>query len=348
MKSLLLMQALDYDARVFNLAGAYVSEKFDGMRCWWDGGITRGMKKRDVPWGNTNQRGERISTGLWTRYGNTIFAPDWWLDKLPPVMLDGELWAGRKNFQQTRSIASRLPENALDWTPITYQVFDMPDLAVLKPRKINLTHYKIDIPDSTHLTGNMFVPSGKDFTSVQAYLRNRLKTNSVFKIAEQQQLPWNQESGRRILNELLHEYVDADAEAVMIREPYSHWVPHRVSHIAKYKLLNDTEAVVVGYRAAKAGKMLGLIGSLIVKAFGKQFELSGMNYGERVLRPCFDRINCEGTTIRANQWCLDHPGKVVPSQYNGNVIKRGDKVTFRYKDFTEDGIPKEARYWRCR
>jgi DNA ligase 1 len=79
-----------------------VSEKFDGVRGYWDG-----------------QR-------LLTRAGNPIAAPAWFTAGLPTTPLDGELWAGRGRFSQ--AVATLRSSNASDaqWRAMQYQVFDMP------------------------------------------------------------------------------------------------------------------------------------------------------------------------------------------------------------------------------
>jgi hypothetical protein len=87
-------------------------ENLDGTRCFWDGGVSRGISNGEVPWAGvtdpkTGRRKDKIkpiATGLWSRYGNPIMAPDWFLNSLPACFLDGELWAGRGNFQLCRSI----------------------------------------------------------------------------------------------------------------------------------------------------------------------------------------------------------------------------------------------------
>ncbi len=107
---LLLAKTLNFDKH--DLTGWYLSEKLDGTRCFWDGGISRGLITKDVPWANilhprTGEPKKKIkpySTGLWSRYGNPIIAPEWFLNQLPCCPLDGELWAGRKNFQLCRSM----------------------------------------------------------------------------------------------------------------------------------------------------------------------------------------------------------------------------------------------------
>jgi hypothetical protein len=87
-----LLQLADrYDPRKHYVAGWFVSEKLDGTRCFWDGGISRGLPTEQVPWASiidpkTGQKKTKIkpvATGLWSRYGNPIMAPDWWLNQLP-------------------------------------------------------------------------------------------------------------------------------------------------------------------------------------------------------------------------------------------------------------------------
>ena len=51
-----------------------MSEKFDGVRCFWDG------KK------------------LFSGRGNLIKSPKWFTDSLPEIALDGELWYLEKSI----------------------------------------------------------------------------------------------------------------------------------------------------------------------------------------------------------------------------------------------------------
>ena len=45
-----LQLADHYDPHKHDVAGWFVSEKLDGTRCFWDGGITRGLPTEQVPW----------------------------------------------------------------------------------------------------------------------------------------------------------------------------------------------------------------------------------------------------------------------------------------------------------
>lgn len=98
--SLMLANSLE-DADV-DVANYWVSEKYDGVRAYWDG------KK------------------LWTRHGNTINAPAWFTKQLPAIALDGELWAGRNRFEAASStVLDAIPHDE-SWHEIRFMVFDLP------------------------------------------------------------------------------------------------------------------------------------------------------------------------------------------------------------------------------
>src|SRR5581483_610585 len=93
--------AHNYDPVHSGPAGWFLSEKLDGLRFYWDGGITRGLSVFDIPFANVEREtanraegsgNERVSTGLWSRYGKPIAAPDWIIDQLMEIgcPLDGE------------------------------------------------------------------------------------------------------------------------------------------------------------------------------------------------------------------------------------------------------------------
>jgi len=95
---LLLAETWDNAA---DLSGWWMSEKLDGVRAYWDG-------KQFI-----------------SRLGNLFHAPDWFVDGLPGVPLDGELWIDRKKFQRTVSIVRRQDKCDL-WSEVRYLVFDAP------------------------------------------------------------------------------------------------------------------------------------------------------------------------------------------------------------------------------
>lgn len=84
------------------LADYWLSEKYDGLRAFWDG--------------------ERLRT----RGGETIAAPDWFTAQWPAEPMDGELWAGRGRFEEALSTVRQLTPDDAAWRRIRFMVFDLP------------------------------------------------------------------------------------------------------------------------------------------------------------------------------------------------------------------------------
>lgn len=80
----------------------WVSEKYDGVRAYWDG-----------------QR-------LLTRGGEVIAAPAWFVAGWPSQPLDGELWAGRGRFgQAVATVRTQQPQEQA-WRAMRFMAFDLP------------------------------------------------------------------------------------------------------------------------------------------------------------------------------------------------------------------------------
>ena len=115
----------------FDPTGWWMSEKYDGIRAYWDG------------------------KQLWTRQQNPIAAPKPFTGQLPPIALDGELWLGRGRFEETASIVlSFTPDDR--WQKIKFRAFDAPLIkggfekrlaAIPKPLRIE----QIRCKDANHL-----------------------------------------------------------------------------------------------------------------------------------------------------------------------------------------------------
>ena len=97
-----LLLAHPWDAAKVDPTGWWVSEKLDGVRAFWDG-----------------------KGALWSRLGKRFEkAPADFLARLPQgVPLDGELYLGRKMFNDT----IRAIKGHAGWDAVRYRVFDAPD-----------------------------------------------------------------------------------------------------------------------------------------------------------------------------------------------------------------------------
>ncbi len=333
-----------------NVAGKYLSEKLDGMRMFWDGGATRGIPVYDVPFANIDKQDrfllEQKATGLWSRYGHPIFAPDYWLDKLPNFMLDSELYIGRKLFQQTMSIGRTFPENRHDenWKKMKCKVLDVPAVSeVFRLGEINDENFqKVISPEmGVWLLGQknkIRVVSARQFASQLKFLDMFLVQNDVVTVHEQVQLPQQEGLARDIVRKELARVNELGGEGLVLRSDNSTWAPIRSHDMLKLKMVEDAEAIVVGYTSGEigtTGKVHGKIGALIVDYLGIVFELAGLTDKER------EFANREST-----EWALARPGEKCPSFVKSKHFPLNAKVTFKYRELSDDGIPKEARYFR--
>ena len=98
-----------------DVIGWVMSEKFDGIRGFWNG------------------------KQLLTRGGKIINTPKWFIENYPPFAIDGELWTKRGDFENISSIVrQKTPDKR--WQNISHQIFEVPNqqggllarLAVLK------------------------------------------------------------------------------------------------------------------------------------------------------------------------------------------------------------------------
>lgn len=355
-----LQLAKKYDPVKMDVSGWLVSEKLDGTRCFWDGGITRGMRTEQVPWANvidpkTGERKKKIkefSTGLWSRYGNPIIAPDEFLNGLPCMFLDGELWAGRGNFQLCRSICAGDEPDERFLTNISFAVYGSPPPEkIFSTGDIKNSNFHNQIREDCLLWAKLraenvygsdfkFLPKSATFVEEINTLTGALESHTDFAHLHKQKFV----ESRTDVEKFMESVLDLGGEGVVLRDPSSIWSPKRVSSLLKYKPFFDAEAIVVGFTSGretdKGSKHRGKIGALITEYGGKRLELAGLTDEERLF---------ENETMSEYAW--EHPGEDMPKKcgdmmFQGSTFKVGQKVTFKYRELSDDGIPKEARYWR--
>jgi DNA ligase-1 len=80
----------------------WVSEKYDGVRGYWDG------------------------EKLLTRSGTTIHPPVWFTAGWPKTPMDGELWVERGEFDAASATIRHQPADEAAWRRVRYMVFDLP------------------------------------------------------------------------------------------------------------------------------------------------------------------------------------------------------------------------------
>lgn len=302
MKRLFLMHGKNYNDQ--DPTGWYMSEKLDGGRAFWDPS-SRG-KYTDY----SNDRG--LPTGLWSRDGKIIAAPGWWLDKLPNMPLDGELYLGRRRFQETMSIVRcNIPDHR--WENIKFCVFDMP------------THMRqgiIEFKNKVKVVQKRKLYSFEreyPFYKIYDYLLKKLKEHDNLKLVKQITC-----KGYNHLDEFLEEVKSQSGEGIMLRDPKSFWEPYRTNTLLKIKPTEEAEVKVTGFFYGE-GKYKDMMGSLEVEWEGKRFQVSGFTDEER-------KVEYGGVPF-ARGYC----------KFYFNI---GQNIKIQYRELSDGGIPKEARYIR--
>ncbi|PCE67194.1 DNA ligase [Salinivibrio sp. YCSC6] len=223
-----LMHGVDGQIAEHDYRGYWASEKLDGIRAYWTG------------------------TQFLTRQGNPIHAPDALIRTLPTTPLDGELWAGRGEFQTVlRTVLDDKPDPDA-WQNVRFYAFDLPDepgpfsdrYAALKKIVANSASPFLALVKQTPVTDND---------------------------ALQGQLIAINESG---------------GEGLMLHHPDSLYLGDRVESLVKLKTYQEKDAIVVGMTPGK-GRLQGLMGALVVRlADGTEFRVgSGFSDAQRAEPP---------------------------------------------------------------
>ena len=285
--------------------GWYMSEKFDGYRALFCYEMVDGK-----PVGK-----------FYSRNSKSFNAPDWFLESMPPPnllgdkILDGELWAGRDNFQLMGIVRKKVPVPE-EWLNIQYQVYDITNgeggfVERLKELK-RIVNFTIKSWSLRLKNEEFYIP---DDTNIEPPL--------IF--AQQKRI-----TGEKMMKEFYQDIIDNGGEGIMIKHPLSAYDNGRSSYMLKFKPAFDREAVIIDYKMGDPdSKYKGMLGSFICRPLKNHdtymsidkddnhiFTLSGMD----------DKIR--KNYLRTHQ--------------------KGTIITFECSGFTDKGVPRFGRYLRIR
>ena len=201
-----------------------VSEKLDGVRAIWDG------------------------QSLKTRSGRLIKAPAWFVDALPVVALDGELWIARQRFDEVSGIVRREVPIDAEWRKVRYMLFELPG------------------------AGGTFAERVEQMQAIIA------KAKVPWLHVIEQRPAVNQEN----LKKWLARVVKQGGEGLMLHRADAPYETGRSDNLLKLKPSLDAEGVVVRHLLGK-GKYEGMLGALEIRlADGKLLRLgSGFSDEQR-------------------------------------------------------------------
>jgi len=278
--------------------GWYMSEKYDGYRGTF----------------HYNDDGEGV---FLSRTGKGFNAPPWFLKAMPSSktlkgsIIDGELWAGRENFQLMGTVRKKIPVPE-EWIDIQFVVYDITNSDKGFGDRIK------DLNKIVRITNEKWSIITKK--SVE-YPYNTLDPPLLF-------TGQTKVTSLKQMDTFYKSIIREGGEGIMIKHPTSLYAGGRSHLMLKYKPSFDREAIIVDYNPGN-GKYTGKLGAFVCKPLINHdtymtidedeshiFTLSGMD-----------------DNIRKNHK-KTHP--------------KGTIITFECSGFTDKGIPRFGRYIRTR
>jgi DNA ligase-1 len=162
-------------------------------------------------------------------------APAWFLAQLPPLALDGELWLGRRTFDELSAIARRREPMDDEWRRLRLHVFELPQAAG---------------------------------TFQQRATQIRALAGGVVVAVDQVRV-----TSRDALLARLNAVVQAGGEGLMLHRADAPVASGRSDWLLKLKPEMDAEAVIVSHEPGK-GRWAGALGALVLQTpEGVRFKL---------------------------------------------------------------------------
>lgn len=231
--NVMLAHPYNPDKHSTKVVGWWMSEKYDGVRAKWNG--------------------EEMES----RTGHIYTLPDFLTEQLQsitdedgePMLLDGELWGGLDTFAFMSGLARRYENNPELWEQVTYMVFDTPDTSLPFEDRVK------KVAAALKRAGNP--------ANIKGVKHTKFDPNKLV------QYPWHEDEMPMNLENELKKVEEKGGEGLVLRKPKSSYEFKRSQNMLKVKSWSYKEAVVYGYEAGKegvSGKMLGLVGSLLVKS----------------------------------------------------------------------------------
>ncbi len=246
-----MLLAKKYEADKHNPTGWYVSEKLDGTRAYWD------PKKRM----------------FFSRNGLEFKVPAFFIEGVPDIPLDGEIWHSRRSFEKTGTIRHDVPIEE-DWKGLVYMVFDAPE-------------HKGTYEERLEVLRTLFTDK-KD-----------VEGNKYFKLLD----TWICKGHDDLMADL-EKYTGGGAEGLMIRKPGSLYEKKKSNTLLKVKSFDDEEAVVIGHKDGK-NRLKGLVGALIVQNDKGTFNV-GTGFSDEQRKP--ENAPKIGSTITFKYWDVTKNG----------------------------------------
>ena len=244
-----------------------------------------------------------------SRQNKPYNSPKWFTDFMSNIDLDGELFAGRDNFQSMGVVRKKVPIDE-EWHKIKYYVYDMPDTDgtfMERYESLEILVEKIQLDWST------FQEENQEFKDVTCPLV--LCKHYMVESIEH-------------MESFYKSILVKGGEGIMIKDPESMYENKRSNYLLKYKPSFDMEAIIIGYKNG-TGKYKDKLGSFICKQL--------INKGDHQV---VDEVD-------AHQFATSGMDDSVRESYT-ITHPIGTIITIQNSGYTGSGKPRFARYLRIR
>ena len=269
--------------------GWLLSEKYDGYRARF-----------------VNQKNTFLS-----RAQKVFNAPDWFKEAMIPTHnLDGELWAGRENFQDMGVVRKKNPD-PLEWKNIKYIVYDLPEYDAPFEQRIKILKELVEL--NNYRWNLIRQDLGEPYNTMECPLV--MADQIVIKDMKQ-------------FKDLYTDIVNKGGEGVMIKDPLSSYEDKRSNYLLKVKPNFDAEAIIMDYSPGKK-KYEGMLGGFVCKPLINHDSFHSIDNDEK------HEFTISGMDDEIRQNYKDtHP--------------IGTIISYEHSGLTDSGKPRFARYIRKR
>lgn len=275
-----------YNKKMFenqSIQGYLASEKLDGVRGIWNGKELR------------------------SKQGKLIDVPKCWLEGFPAFGLDGELWIGRRNFEETSKIVRSRGLSCDKWNKVTYNVFDVPNCG----------------NDTKHKAFGSFEIKKLEKNKQSCTLQERLFILEDFlqhypnpHIRVIQQIPL---SSDKQLQDLFSTIVQKGGEGVVLRKNSYPYEEFRTTNALKLKPYEDAECLIIGYTKGK-GHFSNKVGAIICEQESSTFSTQPKE--------------------TKNTKIIFKIGIGMSDEFRANPPPIGTIITYKYTGLTKNNLPK--------
>jgi DNA ligase 1 len=275
--------------------GWLVSEKFDGYRACYDHDKKQFFSRQNKPFN----------------------APQWFLDAMPPRLVDGELWIGRNMFQEMGVVRKKVPIDE-EWLHVTFQVYDMPHESGTFLERLK------ELIRIVKLTKNRWLHMRKDFP----YPFNTIDCPVI--VAKQTIV-----KNDAHLDSMYQDIIQNGGEGVMLKDPNSPYEDKRSNYLLKYKPNFDAEAIIIGYKPGQ-GKYVGMLGGFSCQQLINHDSYMSIDESEDHLFS----ISGMDDSIRKSYKDTHPIGTIISYEHSGTTDKGKPRFP-RYSRLRTDVIIKE-------